>query len=71
MEKKDKEMEKTNKELRKVVSKRFKPRHKHWFQFVEKQNEFDLKKRKSTGKVFAEFVCICGVVKLIELKINK
>ncbi|MCH8317398.1 MAG: hypothetical protein IIA88_02695, partial [Bacteroidetes bacterium] len=66
-----KEIEKTNKELRKVINKRFKPRHKHWFQFIEKNIEYDLKTKKPTGKTYAEFVCICGMVKLVKLKESK
>ena len=35
-------------------------KHKHKFQFVEKQNE--------SGKIFAEFICLCGEQRIVEIK---
>ncbi len=44
-------------------------KHKHWFQFVEKFNECKTTEAPNpTGKVFAEFVCLCGEQKIVEIK---
>lgn len=47
-----------------------KKKHKHWFQFVEKYNKYDLKTKKNTGKTVAQFVCICGKQKIVEIKVK-
>ena len=61
-------MENINKSMKKLVNKRYKPKHKHWFQFIEKHQEYKIRTVIPTGKVFAEFVCICGSQKIVEIK---
>ena len=43
-------------------------KHKHKFQFVEKYVEYNIKEKKSTGIEVAEFICLCGEQKMVNIK---
>ncbi len=44
--------------------------HKHWFQFVQKWDEYQLKinPKGRTGKEYVEFICLCGEQRIVEIK---
>ena len=43
-------------------------KHKHKFQFVEKYDGYNLKSKKKTGEKFAQFICLCGEERIVEIK---
>ena len=62
-------MEIKTKNPEKIIKEGIKKKHKHWFQFVEKFNEYKTTESPNpTGKVFAEFVCFCGEQRIVEIK---